>query len=477
MTSATLTRSAPAGAIVNDMHSKLNACRVAERITARCLEDVVAAIQRARKLGVPLATCGGRHAMGGQQFAADGMLLDMHGMDRIIDFDTASGLIEVETGIQWPALLAGYQARQAGAQKQWSIRQKQTGADRLSIGGALAANIHGRVLVNKPIVGDVVGFRLIDADGRLREASRTNDPALFALAIGGYGLFGPVVSATLRLVPRQKLQRVVRLGRVSDLNEAFAQRIASGYVYGDFQFATDMRSPDFLQRGVFSCYRPVEIDRPIPGGQIYMTPQGWQELLYLAHTDKSRAFDRFADFYASTSGQLYWSDTHQLSLYLDDYHEELDQHLGFKHRGTEMITELYVPPSRLAAFMSDARDLLREDAADLVYGTIRLIRKDDETCLAWAKEDSACIIFNLHVEHSPTGIQRTAATFGRLIDVALSHGGRFFLTYHRYATGEQVQAAYPEFEWFLAEKRRRDPQGVFSSDWYRHYAAVFGLAP
>ena len=29
---------------------------------------------------------------------------------------------------------------------------------------------------------------------------------------------------------------------------------------GDFQFSIDEKSPDFLQRGVFSCYEPIEAD-------------------------------------------------------------------------------------------------------------------------------------------------------------------------------------------------------------------------
>ena len=50
-------------------------------------------------------------------------------------------------------------------------------------------------------------------------------PELFSLAIGGYGLFGFIYSATLRLVPRRKLERVVELRAVDSLMEAFAGRI------------------------------------------------------------------------------------------------------------------------------------------------------------------------------------------------------------------------------------------------------------
>jgi hypothetical protein len=109
----------------------------------------------------------------------------------------------------------------------------------------------------------------------------------------------------------------------------------------------------------------------------------------------------------------------------------------------------------------------------VIYGTVRLIERDDETVLAWAREPWACIVFNLHVDHTPEGLARAADAFRRLIDRALAHGGSFYLTYHRWATREQVEAAYPQFVEFLREKRRSDPEERFQSDWYRHYREMF----
>lgn len=469
------TRGMSAGAPehANDVHSKLNPSTFVRRFNASSHEDVVAAVTYAASHNLPLASCGGRHAMGGQQFASGGALLDMSGMDRILSFDTDTGVIDVEAGIQWPALMQGYLGLQEGATRQWGIRQKQTGADRLSIGGALAANIHGRVLDDKPFIQDVISFELVTADGATVTCSREQNAELFKLAIGGYGLFGVITSVKVQLVPRQKMQRIVDIRRLDELPASFADRIADGYVYGDFQFVTDEQSPDYLKRGVFSCYRPVALDTPIPDGQIYMTSDSWQELLHHAHVDKSQAFQQFARFYTSTSGQVYWSDTHQFSLYLDDYHGELDERLCPTHPGTEMISELYVPRDRLPDFMTQAAEVLRETSADLIYGTIRLIRKDDESFLAWAREDFACVIFNLHIEHTAPGIAAAARSFRALIDVALGLDGSYFLTYHRFASREQVEAAYPQFADFLAKKRDYDPKETFSSDWYRHQAGLF----
>jgi len=47
--------------------------------------------------------------------------------------------------------------------------------------------------------------------------------------------------------------------------------------------------------------------------------------------------------------------------------------------------------------------------------------------------------------------------------------GRYYLTYHRYATRAQVEACYPQLPEFLRLKKKHDPDERFQSDWYRFY--------
>ena len=89
--------------------------------------------------------------------------------------------------------------------------------------------------------------------------------------------------------------------------------------------------------------------------------EDWHALLLLAHNNKATAFDRYSKYYLSTSGQLYWSDTHQMSTYLDDYHVRLDKQLGVKDRATEMITEIYVPRPALPSFMAEVASVFRKN--------------------------------------------------------------------------------------------------------------------
>ncbi len=462
-----------AGTLVNDIHSRLNPTQVAEVVFPASEDAVREAVRSGRHAGRALSIAAGRHAMGGQQFGTDTLLVDLSKLNRVLGFDPEHGRIEVEAGIQWPELLRHYLDAQSGRGLQWGIAQKQTGADRLSMGGALAANAHGRGLAMKPFISDVESFVLVDAAGDSRRCSRTENAELFRLVAGGYGLFGVVTSLTLRLVPRTKLERVVEVRSTDGLMEAVEQRIADGFLYGDFQFAIDPAADNFLREGVFSCYRPVDPATPIPERQRALSEEDWRELLRMTHTDKSRAFDRYASHYMATSGQIYWSDTHQLGFYLDDYHRSLDRTLGAADPATEIITEVYVPRPSLTNFLNDVRDEFRQNGVSIIYGTIRLIERDDECFLTWAKDRYACIIFNLHTAHTPEGLERSAHAFRALIDKASSRGGSYVLTYHRYARRDQVEACYPQFTRFLRRKREHDPDERFQSDWYRHYRKMF----
>jgi FAD/FMN-containing dehydrogenase len=459
--------------IVNDIHSQLNRTRVSEILKPLTVAQLQRSILDLRRANKPLSVAGGRHAMGGQQFGTDMALIDMRGLDRILNFDSERGLVEVEAGVFWPSFTESYLKRQRGVSRQWGYAQKQTGADNISIGGTLAANAHGRGLSMQPFVSNIESFTLVDGEGQLVVCSRETNRELFSLAIGGYGLFGVVYSVTMRLVPRQKVQRVVEVRAVDGLMDAFAERIRSGFLYGDFQFAIDPASSDYLHKGVFSCYRPVDQATLMPAKEKSLSDESWRTLLYLAHDDKTKAFQSYADYYLSTNGQLYWSDTHQMSSYPVNYHREIDRREHVKYPATEMISEINVPRDELAEFLTEVAEDFRKNKVELIYGTVRLIEKENQSFLPWAKQSYACTIFNLHTVHTPEGIEHSAAAFRRLIDMAAKRRGTYYLTYHRYARKDQVLACYPNFVEFLSLKKKYDPRGRFQSDWYQHYQAMF----
>ncbi|MDY6947884.1 MAG: FAD-binding oxidoreductase, partial [Pseudomonadota bacterium] len=212
----------------------------------------MAAVRGVHRRGESMSVAGSCHAMGGQQFAKDAWLLDMRPMNKVLGFDRERGIIHAQAGITWPDLMRHYVIEQRDGASAWGIRQKQTGADRLTLGGAVAANIHGRGLTYAPFVKDIESIETVLADGSVVECNRGRHRELFHCIVGGYGLFGAVTSVKLRLVPRQKVERVVELDRVEHIIERFQERIDEGYLYGDFQFSTAAEDRGFLSRGVFS---------------------------------------------------------------------------------------------------------------------------------------------------------------------------------------------------------------------------------
>jgi FAD/FMN-containing dehydrogenase len=435
--------------------------------------EIVQLIRIAARDGLAVSISGGKHSMGGQQFGENTLHINTSRYSRVLGLDQKGGLVTVESGIQWPKLIDWLIETQQDEEAPWAIRQKQTGADHLSLGGAVSSNIHGRGLAMPPFIEDVESFEIVNAEGRLVLCSREQNGELFSLVVGGYGLFGAITEITLRLSPRIKLERKVEIIDAADVPARVQERIAAGYLFGDYQFKTDETSPEFLKKGIFSFYRPTNAERPIGIGRKEMRPEDWQGLYKLAHLNKAEAFETYSNYYLSTDGQVYWSDTHQISYYVEGVDEFIDKVADARAPGSLMICEFYVPRPRLPEFLEAMAQVVRREKASLIYGTVRFIEADHESFLAWAKQPYACIVVNLRVTHDEDGIQAAKQQFRAMIDASLALDGSYFLTYHRWARKDQVLKAYPQFPEFLRKKLKYDPDERFQSDWYRHYRRMF----
>jgi len=462
--------------LLNDVHSQLNPTRVARVERPTKLADLQAIVLSAREMRQHISSAGGRHAMGGQQFATDTLHIDTTQMARVLTSDAELGRLTIEAGAMWPAIITASHAMSNEGRPMWAIRQKQTGVDAVTLGGSIAANAHGRGLAMQPLGDAIEELTLVDARGDVVVCNRSQHAELFSLAIGGYGLFGIVYSATLRLAPRMLLQREVDVIDLDDAMNAVFRRVDEGCLYGDFQFVIDAMDDRFLRRGVFACYKPVSGGSPSDATSD-LDPEEWLKLLRLAHDDKRAAFRLYASHYLNTDGNRYWSDTMQLSTYVPSYAEAIsgqpDETVDGAPRESLVIGEHYVPRENLPMFMQRAGTILRASGTEVIYGTIRSILRDTTSFLPWAKDDFACVIFNLRTPHDTTGLLRTANTFRALIDVTIELRGSFFLTYHRAASPAQVASCYPRFHEWLAKKLEYDPDERFTSTWYTHYRDAF----
>src|SRR5258708_5796852 len=83
----------PESVLVNDIHSQLNSTRVLGILQPRSQEEVRSIVRTARKDRKVISVAGGRHAMGGQQFGTDTVLVDIRKLSRVRHLDRKRGIM------------------------------------------------------------------------------------------------------------------------------------------------------------------------------------------------------------------------------------------------------------------------------------------------------------------------------------------------------------------------------------------------
>ena len=129
-----------------------------------------------------------------------------------------------------------------------------------------------------------------------------------------------------------------------------------------------------------------------------------------------------------------------------------------------------MPPAKLSDFIDHIRPLLRETGdIDLLNITLRKVRKDEISELAYAREDVFGLVFLFHYPLTQAADKRMAALTQRLVEEALFCRGTYYLPYRPHATVTQFHQAYPRYAEFVALKQKYDPQDIFQNDFYHRY--------
>ena len=135
-----------------------------------------------------------------------GQPIDTSRLNRILGIDAQRGLLEVQAATPWQSIAAEMRPGDSRANVPTTMP---------TVGESIARNAAGPD--GSPAVNHVASLTLVMADGELRRVSRHRDPELFALAIGGQGLFGTMYSITLsipslaRAVEKQDAPKIVKL--------------------------------------------------------------------------------------------------------------------------------------------------------------------------------------------------------------------------------------------------------------------------
>lgn len=209
-------------------------------------EDTPALLRHAPQHGATRLAFGAGRSYGDSCLNSQGELIDTRSLARFIHFDRQQGLLCAEPGVTLAQILAVIVP--AG----WFL-PVSPGTSHATLGGAIANDVHGKNHHRDGTFGRFVrSLQLLRSSGELLDCSREQNDGLFAATIGGLGLTGLVVQATIQLIPiaSSEMDVQVRLFRGLDEFLALSAQFKAECRYTVAWLDCAASGPEFA-RGVF----------------------------------------------------------------------------------------------------------------------------------------------------------------------------------------------------------------------------------
>ena len=459
------------GGSVNDA-SCLSRTPVAGVVTVRSEKEVAQALTYARSAGLTVSPAGVRHSMGGQAFRSGGIMLDMRGLNRI-ELHPETSTVTVGAGAAWHDI-------QNAIHPRFAVKAMQS-TDIFTVGGSISVNAHGMDHQAGAIMDSIRSLRVMFADGQVVTASREENPELFRLLVGGYGLFGIILSAELEVVPNDVYASERQLVATEELPAQLAKIIADptvGLMYTHLSTAPG----SLLDEALIYTYRRTDAgDQRASLGEVGSVKM---RRLTVNLAKRSPAFRRFKWWAEKNLEHRFETCTvpraHAMAMgeaclvsRNDPMHDSVPYLRNALKDDTDILQEYFVPRDRLLPFIAGLREVVRSHDANLLNASVRVVGQE-RNFLSYASEPAYSVVLYFNQRTDAEGNAKMAKLTSDLINLTHAEGGRFFLPYQLHYSPAQLQRSYPEIGTFFAEKRKWDPEGRFSNTWYERYAPGLG---
>tara|TARA_Y100000816_G_C26074580_1_gene565529 strand:- start:2 stop:1315 length:1314 start_codon:yes stop_codon:yes gene_type:complete len=120
------------------------------------------------------------------------LIISMKNFTKVIKFDKINGNLEVESGVLLKDILTLI------VSEGWCI-PVTPGSKYVSIGGMIANNVHGKNISNNQIKHYVQSVRILTTKNEIINCSSKENKKYFDITIGGFGLSGCILTATIKL--------------------------------------------------------------------------------------------------------------------------------------------------------------------------------------------------------------------------------------------------------------------------------------
>ena len=384
-----------------------------------------------------------------------GLLLETRRL-RGFDLDREAGTVTARAGVTIGELLSVLVP--AG----WMV-PVVPGTQHVSVGGAIASDIHGKNHGAAGTLGShVSAIGLLTGEGSVLEL--TPDDEVFGATLGGMGLTGVIVWARVRLAPVSSPFLAVDTDRVGDLDQALEALRAPG---GPYRVAwLDLLGPR-PGRGIVTRAEHLvgdAVPRGTRGGATVASratvPQWWPSGILRRETVWAFNELRFRRAPARERGRVESIGGHMFPLDALNAWPRLYGRPGFVQYqlvvpyGAEVTLEAVIGELRRASvpcFLAVLKDFGESNGAPLSF-----------PIAGWT--------LALDLPRAAVGLGPALERCDALVAQA---GGRVYLSKDARLRPDALRAMYPRLEEWRAVRDRIDPDGVWRSD----LALRTGLAP
>ncbi|SHE90902.1 FAD-dependent oxidoreductase [Chryseobacterium sp. OV279] len=413
-------------------------------------------LKYAKEKKLKISIAGAQHSMGGHTIYPNGILLNMLPYKHM-ELDAENNILTIGSGALWE------DAIQYLDKKGKSIAVMQAFSS-FSIGGSVSVNGHGWQKNIPPVGSSVVSFTLMNHNGEIISCSREENPELFKLVIGGYGLFGIILDVKLKVVDNTNLKyRYVRLKSddyTNDYKRLIADRPEVSLVFGRLRIS----DKHFLEEATINYFEKTD-EKPSSIAAKNAKSEETKRLVFRSTVN------------SEYGKRLRWDLETNLSKMAQNIvytrNELLDGHVSLIENkdpnSTDLLQEYFIPERNFNQFIKDIKPVLKNSELDLLNITIRAVNKDEDSYMNYARENvfGFVLLFN----QKKTAKQEDAMKIltNKLVDATLKNEGTFYLPYRLHIDRIKMRKVYPQADSFFAMKRKYDPQEIFDNKFYQHY--------
>ncbi len=430
-----------------------------------------------RRNGLTVCPRGSGHSYGDLPLNDGHVLLKTERMNRILAFDEESGLMTVEPGVR---IIDVYKRAH---DRLFALPASPTEAA-ITVAGAIAANVHGKDSWRAGNFGDqVVSLRLLTATGRIIRADRTVHRDVFDAVIGGLGMLGVILEATIRLkrVPspwleisrtpvggiRELFEHLERVEAASDFAVAWLDmsarggRLGRGVIHATRWISRESPAGR-LQEEVAEGFRRLERRRG-QAAALYGTVDSVISAALHAQRTTVRFFNSLYHVYCRLRRRLGTADNVELFLRYNFDASFTVPPVSIMCGPCGYTIQVSVPRREAPAAIAAMIRIWQGSPCPPVTTIMRIHRRDGH--LISFCEDGYSLTFELHPTKGHEARMRSVVD--ELLECVMAHGGKAYLAKDMVLTRQQFRRMYPEHAAFLRMKRRLDPDELFASDLYR----------